>query len=98
VLHPLDLDRGDGGPGIRESRVRRIVLPRVYPNPGSSGSTMIRERTSAMLLLRFGDAERSTRVTSLRVELDDQLLVDGGVDLVPTGMIQNDHRRWSALT
>src|SRR5690606_18101581 len=31
------------------------------------------------------------RVTSLRVELDDQLLVDGRVYLVPTGMVLHDH-------
>jgi hypothetical protein len=33
-------------PGIDESRVRRIELPRVYPNPGSSGSMMNRDRVS----------------------------------------------------
>jgi hypothetical protein len=34
-------------PGIDDSNVRRIEFPRVYPNPGSSGSMMNRERYSA---------------------------------------------------
>ncbi len=34
-------------PGILERRVRRRVLPSVYPNPGSSGSTTNRERLAA---------------------------------------------------
>src|SRR5690625_1549211 len=33
-------------PGIDDSRVRRNELPRVYPNPGSSGSRTNRERVS----------------------------------------------------
>ena len=33
-------------PGIDESSVRRREFPRVYPNPGSSGSRTKRERNS----------------------------------------------------
>src|SRR4051812_25623789 len=34
-------------PGMDERRVRRSELPRVYPNPGSSGSITNRERNSS---------------------------------------------------
>jgi hypothetical protein len=36
-------------PGIRDSKVRRNVLPSVWPNPGSNGSTTNRDRIALTL-------------------------------------------------
>ena len=47
VLVSLILMEVTAAPGIDDSNVRRIEFPRVYPNPGSSGSMMNRERYSA---------------------------------------------------
>src|SRR5690606_16256015 len=72
--------------------VRRMVLPSVYPKPGSSGSTMKRDRFSATCSSSiWGRWTISTVSSSLRVELDDQLFLDGGVDLVAAGEIANRH-------
>jgi hypothetical protein len=43
-------------PGMDDSRVRRRELPRVYPNPGSSGSMVNRDRVSLI-----GSSERVGR-------------------------------------
>jgi hypothetical protein len=48
-------------PGLDESRVRRIELPRVYPKPGSRGSRTKRERNSLMgSSVRMGRCVMST--------------------------------------
>jgi hypothetical protein len=41
VQHAVDLDFGDGAPGIEDSSTRRSALPRVWPKPRSSGSSTI---------------------------------------------------------
>ena len=41
VQHAVDLDLGDAQPGIDDSRMRRSVLPSVWPKPRSSGSMVI---------------------------------------------------------
>ena len=41
-------------PGMRDRRVRRKVLPRVYPNPGSRGSTTIFDLVSEIASFDLG--------------------------------------------
>src|SRR3990172_9818997 len=71
-------------PGIRESNVRRRVLPRVYPNPGSSGSTKKVERVALKCCSSmWGRWTINTAGPSLLlgVELDDELLLDCSIDV-----------------
>src|SRR5262245_15049385 len=69
-------------PGIEESSTRLSALPRVWPKPRSKGSiTMRAERAPVSLTLTERGLRNSVAVpcmgiTSLRIELDDQVLVD----------------------
>src|SRR4051794_22118964 len=104
-------------PANDESSTRRRALPRVRPNPRSSGSTWKRPKSSEVWRAptfatmvsdietdkvwassRTGGCTARARFVSAarrraarpsgalaRIELDDQLLVDGDFDLIPTG-------------
>src|ERR1051326_4094045 len=67
-------------PGIDDSRMRRSALPSVWPKPRSRGSRVMRVRRapSGVTSETLGFNNSSTIVSSalLRVEFDDQRLVD----------------------
>src|SRR5689334_9759755 len=84
-------------PGIDESNVRRRLLPRVWPKPGSSGAIVKRCRLpsgspasisgrwmiSMKSLLVLGSLGTSRKTSGLLgVQLDDELLAHGNVDLL----------------
>src|SRR5215210_2081340 len=89
-------------PGSPESITRRKELPRVCPRPRGSGSaTKVPRRSSSSSTLKRGGAiSNIVKVPPVRnmvcllpaVELDDQLLFDGRVYLVPARGVQNPAR------
>src|SRR5215203_1503550 len=79
-------------PSSDESSTRRSELPNVWPKPRSSGSitkTPRRSSTSSWTIRGIWKSIRLVRVAKailpslLRIELDDELFLDGGVDLAP---------------
>src|SRR5262249_9437681 len=78
---------------------RRSEFPNVYPNPRSRGSIMKMPRfssTSSWTILGIWNSIRLVRVAIgsfraglLRVELDDQGLLNGRVDLAPLRRLEN---------
>src|SRR5918998_3390525 len=69
---------------MEDSRVRRSELPRVWPNPGSSGPMAKRWRlpSASSRGSTVGRWMTSMGGLLLRVELDDELLAHGHVDLL----------------
>src|SRR2546423_4195728 len=84
-------------PSSEESSTRRNELPKVWPKPRSSGSITKTPRwSSASSWTILGIWKSISRVAKeipsfplLRVELDDQLLLNRCVDLVARGLLQN---------
>src|SRR3954471_177095 len=75
-------------PGIEDSSVRRRLLPRVCPNPGSSGEIVklwtLPSASPASISGRWIISMEAPRVGGklLRVELDDELFAHRHVDLL----------------
>jgi hypothetical protein len=94
VQHAVDLDLGDGAPGIEDSMTRRSALPSVWPKPRSSGSMVILRATWPPTLhvdtrgFRNSVAVPASQMLLLELgiyfeyKLDDQLLVDVGWQVV----------------
>src|SRR5215204_7080219 len=85
-------------PSSDESSTRRSELPNVWPKPRSSGSitkTPRRSSTSSWTIRGIWKSIRLVRVAKailpslLRIELDDELFLDGGVDLAPLGPLEH---------
>src|SRR4051812_843950 len=82
-------------PSRDESRTRRSELPNVWPKPRSSGSIWKTPRcSSASSWTIFGIWKFISRVAKessflLRVELDDELFLDGRVDLRALRLLQH---------
>src|SRR5690349_19208497 len=75
-------------PGIDESSVRRRLLPSVWPKPGSSGEIVNRWRLPSASPASISGrwmmsmwVRPSAFYELLRVQLDDELLAHGDVDL-----------------
>src|ERR1700722_12116054 len=91
-------------PGMDESSVRRKELPSVVPKPGSSGPTAKRWRlfsssSTTSTVGRWMISMAGTPVGPwgrgrglLRVELDDELLLDGLVDVLTQRGVEDGHR------
>src|SRR5919202_1059912 len=85
-------------PGIEDRRVRRRLLPSVWPKPGSRGEMAKRCR------LPSGSPSGSTvgrwimsmvwrSQWLLGVQLDDELFTYGDVDVLPHGQVPHGHLR-----
>src|SRR5918998_5308232 len=78
---------------MEDSRVRRSELPRVWPNPGSSGPMAKRWRlpSASSRGSTVGRWMTSMGGLLLRVELDDELLAHGHVDLLAQRELAHRH-------
>src|SRR5579885_1029365 len=89
-------------PGMDDSRVRRRELPRVCPKPGSRGemvncwrspSCSPRASTEGRWMMSMGDSlSYCLDSVLLGVELDDEGLPDGDVDVLSQGQVAHGGR------
>src|SRR5436305_11954041 len=93
---PSTLTEVTAAPASDESSTRRSELPNVWPKPRSSGWIWKMPRCSSTSSWTiFGSWKFISRVAKrgflplLRVELDDELFLDGGVDLRALGLLQH---------
>src|SRR5689334_14551413 len=94
---PSTLTEVTAAPSSDESSTRRSEFPNVWPKPRSSGSMTKTPRCSSTSSWTiFGIWKSITRVAKeipslflLRIQLDDELLLHGRVDLAALGLLQD---------
>src|SRR5665647_1573633 len=79
-------------PSSEDSSTRRRALPKVYPKPRASGSTMKRPRfspTGSYVLCGVAKSNKRPSYGLLGVQLDDERLLDRDVDVGALGQTKD---------